>query len=60
MNAFSFYNKTVSEMFNSISYHSIMLLNYIEFTYELLPFLNSNKSNGLFSLLDYYNNNYNY
>ena len=47
-------------MFNSISYHSIMLLNYIEFTYELPPFLNSNKSYSLFSLLDYYNNNYNY
>ena len=31
--------------------YSIMLLNYIEFTYELLPFLNSNKSTGLFSLL---------
>ena len=47
-------------MFNSISYHSIMLLNYTEFTYELLPFLNSNKSNGLFSLLGYYNNDNNY
>lgn len=33
---------------------------YIEFTYELFPFLNSNKSNGLFSLHDYYNNNYSY